>query len=303
VSFACGGNAGRQAEAPPPAASVEAPAAPLAESTALIGSESGVPCGELDCRRFETAREAFRHVLESDPLVLGIGEAHALADAPSVPTTARHFSNKLLPELNGRASHLIVELLQPNPSCETTTREVERIQKPVTSAQSPENQNDYVELGHHARRLGIEPFVLSPTCDELSAIAQAGADAIGQTLATIADVTARMVPAALMQNQRKGHERIVIAYGGALHNDESPDAAHARWSYAPRLLRGTTGRYIALDLIVREFIKDTDVWRAQPWYEQFDRERDPDHAISMRTGPRSYVLFFPRSKSAAAPPR
>lgn len=242
-------------------------------------------------------------MLDAGPLVVGIGEAHALAGAPEVMSSARRFSDELLAELEGRASHLIVELLAPNPRCQQATREVEQIQKPVTSQQSAQNQNDYVALGHRARALGIEPFVLSPTCDELSAISQAGADAVDRTLTTIAEVTERMVLAALVKNARAQRERIVLAYGGALHNDESPDAPRAGWSYGPELSRATRGRYIALDLIVREFIKDSDVWRALPWYEHFDPERDPDRAIVMRTGPRSYVLFFPRSRTDAGAER
>jgi hypothetical protein len=266
-------------------------------------AQPGQPCGALDCRRFETPREAFRYLLASEPLVLGIGEAHALAGAPEVSSSARRFSDELLAELEGRASHLIVELLAPNPSCQQATREVEQIQKPVTSQQSAQNQNDYVALGHRARGLGIEPFVLSPTCDELSAISQAGASAIDRTLTTIADVTRRMVLAALVKNARAHRERMVLAYGGALHNDESPEAARAGWSYGPELSRATGGRYVALDLIVREFIKDSDVWRALPWYEHFDPASDPQSAIVMRTGPRSYVLFFPKSGADAGDAR
>lgn len=270
--------------------------APEASAAAAL-HEQPEPCGALDCLRFGTARDAFRHVLRSDPLVVGIGEAHALKDAPPVASSARRFADELLPELAGRSSHLIVELLNPNPACQEATREVEQAQKPVTSAQSGDNQNDYVALGHRARGLGIEPFVLSPTCEELSAIAQAGAGAIDRTLATIADVTARMVLAALTKNARAGREQIAVAYGGALHNDESPRADRLSWSYGPRLARATGDRYVALDLIVREFIKDSDAWRTLPWYEHFDPERDPASAILMRTGAHSYVLFFPKSRT------
>ena len=93
-----------------------------------------------------------------------------------------------------------------------------------------------------------------------------------------------------------GATGLVVAYGGALHNDELPAPERVSWSYGPRLARASGGRYVALDLIVREFIKDSNVWRALPWYEHFDPERDPDSAIVMRTAPHSYVLFFPKSR-------
>lgn len=226
-----------------------------------------------------------------------------LATAGDVRSAARRFAEDLLPALGAeRASHLIVEILNPNPSCRATTEQVEKRHEPATRAQSRSNQNDYQYLGHQARRLGIEPFLLSPTCEEYARIASSGADAIPETLATIADVTSRMAVAALRKNARSGRERIVIAYGGALHNDVEPDAARARFSYGPRLIAATGGRYTALDLIVRELIKDNSAWRAQAWFDHFDPALHESSTIVMRTAPHSYVLFFPKAASTAATP-
>jgi hypothetical protein len=143
--------------------------------------------------------------------------------------------------------------------------------------------------------------VLSPTCEEYQAIVLAGSDSIAQTLTTIAEITSRMAKGALVKNRAAGRERIVIAYGGALHNDIAPDAAHAAWSYGPQLSSVTGGRYIALDLIVRELIKDNEAWRALPWYAHFDPKREPDSSVLMRVTPNDYVLFFPRTRAPESP--
>jgi hypothetical protein len=240
-------------------------------------------------------------VLESNPLVLGVGEAHLLAGFEHLPSSARRFSEELLPVLYGRASHLLVELLNPNPKCQVATREVRKAHEPVTRAQSGENQNDYVELGRNARAHGIEPFVLSPTCEEYQAIVDAGDAAISQTLSSIASITRRMARAALLKNRALGRERIVVAYGGALHNDLAPARARADWSYGPGLLADTQGRYVELDLIVRELIKDNDAWRNLPWYSQFDPALLADSSIVLRTAPNSYVLFFAKTKAEVRP--
>jgi hypothetical protein len=58
----------------------------------------------------------------------------------------------------------------------------------------------------------------------------------------------------------------------------------------------TNGRYVALDLIVPEFIKDNDTWRSLPWYAHYDRARLGDHVTLFEVAPRSYVLVFPVSK-------
>lgn len=253
-------------------------------------------CGPFECFWADRGPDALAFVLADQPLALGIGEAHALAGSESIASTARRFSAALLPELHGRASHLVVELLAPNPRCDGATREVRRVQEPVTAPQAKTNPGDYVELGRKARELDIEPFVLSPTCDELRVIAEAGEGALDEMLGTIARVTSRLLRAALVANREKKPTALVVGYGGALHNDITPSPEKAAWSYGPELAAFTGGRFTELDLIVREFIKDSDVWRALPWYASFDPGRDPERWLVMRTGPRRYVLFFPKSE-------
>jgi hypothetical protein len=258
-------------------------------------------CGAFECRWFDNGAAALGFVLADAPLALGVGEAHALAGTEQLASTARRFSEELLPSLSGRASHLVVELLNPDPRCAAVTRDVRRAQEPVTAPQSSESQRDYIELGRHARALGIEPFVLSPTCEEFGAIAAAGSGAIDAMLTTIARVTSRMLRGALAKNRAAGRSSLVIGYGGALHNDIAPAREKLGWSYGPDLVAFSSGRYVELDLIVREFIKDTDAWRALPWYEHFDPARGDDRWLVMRTAAHRYALFFPRADAASAP--
>jgi hypothetical protein len=278
-----------------------ATAAPPSPEAGPLESGSSDRCGPFECRRFDSGSAALGFVLEGHPLALGIGEAHALAGSEQIASSARRFTEALLPELRGRVSHLVVELLAPDPRCETATREVRRVQAPVTRVQSSHNQSDYIELGRHARELGIEPFVLSPTCDEYRAIAAAGDDALGQMLTTIAQVTSRMLRAAIVKNRAAGRAQLVVGYGGALHNDIEPSPAKAQWSYGPELNAFTGHRYVELDLIVREFVKGTEAWRALPWYAYFDPARDSGRWLVMRTGGNRYVLFFPTAEASAAP--
>lgn len=235
--------------------------------------------------------------------MLGLGEAHTPAGNEPLITTAARFSEQLLPVLAENASHLIVELLAPNPACREAARPLERAQKPVTEPQAPSNQNDYVALGVRARALGIEPFLLTPSCQEFQAIAAAGEDAVPQTLATIADITTRMAKGALVRNHKAGSSRVVLAYGGALHNDLSPSPTRASFRYGDALQAFTGGRYVALDLIVRELIKDNEAWRALPWYTELDRQLHPESFLLLQPAPHSYVLFFPSARASDAPVR
>lgn len=280
----------RFAAAPSPSDTPSAPASLVPEA-----------CGPFECYWADSGPDALAVVLTDQPLALGIGEAHALAGSESIASTARRFAQYLLPELRGRASHLVVELLAPEPGCDAATREVRRVQQPVTAPQAKTNTADYVALGHRARELSIEPFVLKPTCDELGAIAGAGEGALDQMLGTIARVTSRMLRAALLQNREKKRPALVIGYGGALHNDIAPRPERAAWSYGPDLAAFTRGRYTELDLVVRELIRDSDVWRALPWYASFEPGRHPERWLVMRTGPRRYALFFPKSEPLTVP--
>ena len=90
-------------------------------------------------------------------------------------------------------------------------------------------------------------------------------------------------------------DKLVLLYGGALHNDLAPRAGREAFSFGPELKAHTGGRYVELDLIVPEFIKDTETWRALPWYSHFDPKRAPEKTTLYNPSPGSYVLIFPRS--------
>ena len=252
-------------------------------------------CGALDCRLFPTPQAAFSQVLETNPLVLAVGEAHAQKGTEGIASSTKRFTEDLLPLLPGKASDLVEEVWAPDPKCKKEVAEVAEKQKPVTQGQAKTTKNEFVMLAEAARKLAIVPWPLRPTCEEYDRIAGAGDDAVEAMLALTADVTLRTIQARLDANRAQGVERMVIAYGGAMHNDLSPRPGRERYSYGPELARATGGRYVELDVFVPEFIRDTDAWRAMPWFPHFDRTRRHDQTTLFRTGPQSFVLIFPNS--------
>ena len=56
---------------------------------------------------FDRDEDAFAKVLEEDPAILAIGEAHAQRGATAA-SSAKRFTEELLPLLAGRASNLVV---------------------------------------------------------------------------------------------------------------------------------------------------------------------------------------------------
>jgi hypothetical protein len=272
---------------------------------------SGTPCGPLACTQYDDPQSAFLATLASQPLALGIGEAHAPARGPhddgggAVPSAARRFTQDFLPLLAPRASDLLVELMFPPAGCVDAAAGVRRAQAPVLAREAPTNQNEYLAMGERARALGIVPDGLRPTCADMNAIAGNRDDAIAVELETIARLAATQAEKLIARAaaSRQDHGKMVVLYGGALHNaidagdsGAPPDAEALRWSYAPAVDAAASGRFIAVDLIVPEFIGDDALWRALPWWPYYDRDRLGAKTTLFRLGEKTYVLVFPKSK-------
>lgn len=268
--------------------SAELPPSPVPASAAPRA------CGELGCLRFDSADHAFEHVLQSEPRVLGIGEAHAQKGAGNVASSTKRFMDDMLPKLAGKASDLVIELWVSAGNCGTVEKQVEKQQRPVTESQAVTNQGEFVELGHRAKALGIQPHALVPSCDEYRAIASAGPSDVDRMLEMIATATARQIEALLAKRNRG----MIVAYGGALHNDLAPRAGREHWSFGPRLDELTQGAYVELDLIVPEFVKDTESWRAFPWFSAYQSVGDRSGVLLFAPEARAFTLIFAR----AAPP-
>ena len=280
-----------------PSSSLEPPAYGdvAAREFADAASAMGAPCGELDCRVYGDARAAFARVLALDPRVLGVGEVHAPRNAVARSAAAR-FADELLPLLAGRASDLLLELMQPPAACTDAASHARAAERPVTSRQSATAQSEYVTMGERARALGIVPDVLRPTCADIAVIAAGNADTGAERWVDAAlSVTARLAAAqarrAVLRDDETDADRgkVVVLYGGALHNDLPPPRGgglhEPQWSYAEELDAATGGRFVAVDLIVPEFIGDDAVWRAFPWWRGYERGVRPRRRVLRRRRP------------------
>lgn len=273
--------------APPPAPGPQVSAPPSPPLAAAFSA-----CGELQCKEFPSAAAAFAHVLKEEPRVLAIGEAHAQAAGPKAPSSTKRFMTDLLPSLAPRASDLVIELWVGNGGCGKVEQQVQKQQGAVTAPQAATNQNEFLELGHRAKALGIMPHALVPSCEQYAKIARAGAGDIEEMLTMLRDVTEKDVKALL---EKRGPERLVVAYGGAMHNDVAPREGRENFSFGPALAAATQGRYLELDLVIPEQIKDTDAWRALPWYPHYSREKAGNGAYLYSWAPHAYALLFPKS--------
>jgi hypothetical protein len=150
-------------------------------------------------------------------------------------------------------------------------------------------------MNEAARKVGVVPDALRPTCADLEAAAKAGEGGIAKMLETIARLAGDKGAELVAKNQKAAVDKLVVLYGGALHNDAEPKPERAAWSFGPALTKATGGRYAELDVFVPESIQDTDAWKAMPWYPHYDRAAMGGATVLFKTGPASWVMIFPRT--------
>ena len=252
------------------------------------------------CVRFASDEDAFRWVLAHEPAIVGVGEAHAQKGTEAVASATKRFTDSFLPLLSGRASDLLVEAWGPNASCPREVSAVASAHKPVRAAQADTNSSEYLALGHRAKALGIVPDLLHPSCEDYTHLAGAGADAISASLALIKRLTEAQASLLYQRNQREALGKVVVTYGGAMHNDLAPTEALRAFSFGPELNAVTGGQYVELDLIVPEYVKGTAVWEKLPWYASWRDGRGPkDKPMLFRVGERSFTLVFAETPRTA----
>ena len=253
-------------------------------------------CGKLPCELFPTPAAAFARVLADEPRVLAIGETHA-REGVDAKSTARRFVDEFLPLVDGKASDLVVELWVAKSGCTTRqkaeVRAVASVQREVTHGQSPKNASDFLALYTAGRAHGLHVRILVPPCDEYAKILDAGLGDVDAMLTMIADRSAAEISEGLAAPGSK----MIVAYGGAMHNDLVPRPGHAKWSFGPRASVAAQGHYVELDLVVPEAVRDTEAWRAQPWYEHFRKGAQGEKTLLYRVRPGSYALVFPEERS------
>jgi hypothetical protein len=184
--------------------------------------------------------------------------------------------------------------MMPPSGCVDATAEVREKQKPVAEKQAEHAQNDYVAMGNKAKAAGIVPDLLRPSCADMDAVRGAGDGAIAASLELIAKLTRLQARKLVDRDIRSDADagKAVLIYGGLLHNDLAPPPDQAAWSYAPELDAYVQHRFVAVDLIVPEFIGDDATWRALPWTAHYDRAAMGAKTTLFRTGERSFVLVF-----------
>jgi hypothetical protein len=269
----------------------------------LVATPDAADAGCSVCTTFATPAAAFAVVAAVNPSILAVGEYHEVTGAPKVPSAIKRFTNELLPLLKGRATALIAETWMLNGRCGAVEKQAAAAVK--TTTKRPESTEDEVTtLLDHTYKLGMKNHILVINCDDYrSMLDDAGELDPEASLLLVKRKVEEKALQARDDDEGGVPGRMLLLYGGALHNDLVPLEAWARFSFGPELRRAVDGRYVELDLLVPEYV-DTDAdLLNEPWFKPALALSRTGKTVLINPSPNVYLLLFARAKQKAAPSR
>jgi hypothetical protein len=231
-------------------------------------------------------------LLTGSPRVVAFGEYHQQKKTVRIPSALKRFTHEILPALRASgATDLVAETWITTGSCgEVERKSVAQVDK--VSQRPATTEDEVVTLLRRAKQSGIEPRILQIACKDYQAMFGNGQLDFDRLLRLTRDQLETQIRAAL---QRPG-SRMVVSYGGALHNDLHPPADLAPYAFGEAVAHAVDGKYLEVDLYVPEYIEKDPSIRREPWYQQYRRAYRPKVTIVIERGPGSYALVFPRRR-------
>jgi hypothetical protein len=258
---------------------------------------SGTPPAEAvpatpTARVYPTAAAALKAILGSRPRVLAVGEYHQTTATARIPSALKRFTRELLPSLReAGATHLIVETWMTTGECgETERNAVAQVEK--ATRRPAQTESEVVTLLRRAKEAGIQPGILEVACKDYQAMTAGQQVDFDRLLRLTRDQLETQLRAALARRE----SRLVVSYGGALHNDLHPTGEVAPYAFGPAIASAVGGGYVELDLYVPELVERNATIRAQPWFAAYRRAYRSGWVTLVRLGDRSFALVFPRSR-------
>ena len=258
----------------------------------LLAAQTLPAASDAVAHAYPSAAAAVQALLASNPRMVAFGEYHQQKKTAQIPSALRHFIREILPALRAAgATDLVVESWITTGSCgEVERKTVAQVDKATQRPASTENE--VVALLRRAKQSGIEPHILQVACKDYQAVFGSGRVDYDRLLRLTRDQLETQIRAAL---QRPG-SRLVVSYGGALHNDLRPPPDLSPYAFGDAIARAVDGRYLEIDLYVPEYIEKDASIRREPWYQQYCRAYRPKLVVVIQRGPGSYALIFPRRR-------
>jgi hypothetical protein len=281
LTAACGRNAEPQ---PPPA-------------PAVARHDAGAPVRvipKLDT--YADLATALAAVIPADARVVGFGELHSRTDRPQIRSTLSHFTAEAFPALAPRLSDLILETWLIDKGCGSAAAEA-TTKVEITMRRPMETHNDIGELAEAARKAKVQPHAMRVTCADYARISPPGKPVDTEAMLDLTTrELGRIATEAIVHRDREPDHRPLIAlYGGALHNDRTPDPALAAWSYAKQVDQASHDHFVEIDLIAPELAESDALMQKQPWFPAVTQATTKVQV--WKRDDRSFVIVLPREQA------
>ncbi len=247
---------------------------------------------------YPTAAAALTSILaQSTPRVIGFGEFHQLDHTQKTVSSLKRFADQLLPVIAGGTSDLILETWVSEGKCGETevqvVADVEEVsQRPATT------EDETIGLLKRAKRLNVTPHILELKCADYEKVKGDGGVDYLAMLELIKSQLEQKGRAVLKRRAAPGDRQKMIAiYGGAIHNDAAPAPEWASVSFGPGLGETTGRRYLEIDLYVPEFIENSAIAKAEPWFPLFERLVSTTKVLLIKRGPNAYIIVYKKGVS------
>ncbi|MFZ5442602.1 MAG: hypothetical protein ACOZQL_21515 [Myxococcota bacterium] len=166
-----------------------------------------------------------------------------------------------------------------------------------------ETENEVTGLLDATYAMGVKNHILVLDCDDYRAL-------LGDAGTLDAEASLLMVKRKVEEKALEVREkseggvpgRLLLLYGGALHNDVVPLPDWEPYSFGPALRR-ETGAYLELDLLVPEYVeKDEDLLR-EPWFPAALALAKRGKTVLVTPHAGTKLLVFPFAKRGRQAPR
>src|SRR5262249_44542167 len=202
-------------------------------------------------RTFDQPADALRELLALGPRVIGFGEYHQTNATKSVRSSLARFTDELLPLVAPGASDLVVETWITGDCGAKEEKVVKQVER--TTERPPETESELVKLLRLAKERGVQPHILTVSCEEYQALLDDKGQVDFEKLLKLVNRLLEQQVLALAPRAPSG--KLVCVYGGALHNDLKPEPSLAPFTYGADVARATDGRYLEVDTFVPELIE------------------------------------------------
>jgi hypothetical protein len=248
---------------------------------------------EFEHERFPTGAQALKAILDrTKPRAVGFGEFHQQHGTFKILSALERFSKDMLPLFAGKTSDIVVETWVASGSCGEVEKEVVTQVEKITERPKT-TENETIRLLKRAKGLGIQPHILDVECEDYEKVKDKDGGLDYLELLELVGARLKEKGLKVIANPAPGDSnRMVVIYGGAIHNDAEPDEMWESVSFAKPIRKAALNRYLEVDLYVPEFIQTSNLVRDEPWYPLASRLASKSKALLIKLRKDSYIIVF-----------